>query len=104
MEVVTLKLVGGEEVLGQFSHINDEFVHIIQPVVMQRVQHPSTGEIVQGFGDWPGLAQPSDEPRRIRLTAIAVLPLPAHEELTRQYIANVTGLQLPPATPKILLS
>lgn len=103
MDVVTLKLVGGEEILGQLSHINDEFVHMIQPVVMQRVQHPGTGEVIQGFGDWPALAQPSDTPRRIRLTAIAVMPLPAHEELARQYTSNVTGLELPPATPKILL-
>lgn len=103
MNVVTLKLVGGEEILGQLSHIDDEFVHIIQPVVMQRIQNPTTGEIIQGFGDWPGLAQPSDEPRRIRLTAVAVMPLPAHEELARQYTANVTGLDLPPVTPKILL-
>jgi hypothetical protein len=32
------------------------------------------------------------------------MPLSAHEELERQFVANVTGLDLPPVQPKILLS
>jgi len=103
MKVMALKLIGGEEIIGHEVLIDDIFVNILQPVVMQHVRHPSTSEMIQGFGDWPGLAEPSCEPRRIRLSAVAVMPLPAHEELARQYISNVTGLDLPQATTKILL-
>jgi hypothetical protein len=32
------------------------------------------------------------------------MPLKPHEEVERNYISNITGLELPPAQPKILLS
>jgi hypothetical protein len=101
--VRTLKLIGGDEILGQLSHVDSDHVHLENVVIMQRVQHPETGQVVQGFGDYPALAKPGQK-IRIPHTAILVMPCETHEQLEREYLKNVTGMELPAVTPKILLS
>lgn len=103
MNVKTFKIIGGEELIADVDTIDDTFIHAASVVVLQLVQHPETGKTIQAFGDWPALAKPG-QTIRIPVASLLTMPASAHEELERQYIANVTGLELPPVTPKILLS
>ena len=103
MEVRTVKLLNGDEVIGDLKGIFDGFLHFDNLVVLQMMQHPETGKVMRAFGDYPALAAPG-QTVRIPVTSVLSMPLNAHEELERQFIANVTGLDLPPAQPKILLS
>jgi hypothetical protein len=74
-------------------------------MVFQTVRHPETGQPIHGFGEWPALANPKDQDRiRIPIASVLCMPLTPHEEVERNYISNITGLELPPAQPKILLS
>ena len=105
MNVLTFKVIGGEELVANVIHIGDDFIQATDVVVLQMMQHPESGKPVQAFGDWPALAKrDTGEPLRIPVSALLTMPTEAHEELTRHYISNVTGLELPPVTPKILLS
>lgn len=103
MNVQTFKVLNGEEIVADVTHVGDDFVHAQNTVVLQSMQHPETGKIVRAFGDWPALAIPG-QTIRIPITALMTMPAQAHEELERQFTMNVTGLELPPATPQILLS
>lgn len=103
MNVQTLKLLNGEEIVGDLLHVGDDFIQLTNAVVLQHMIHPETGKQVRVFGDWPALAEPG-QTIRIPVTAVMVMPLDAHEELVRQFTMNITGLELPPTTPKILLS
>lgn len=103
MNVQTFKLVNGEEVVADVSHVGSDFIHADHAVVLSNMKHPESGQIIRGFGDWPALAEPGQS-LRIPITAIMVMPVAAHEDLVRHFISAVTGLELPPATPKILLS
>lgn len=106
MDVRTFPLVSGQELVVDLIHIDDRFIHVSTPMVFQTVRHPETGQPIHGFGEWPALADPKQEDTRIRIPIASVLcmPLKPHEEVERNYISNITGLELPPATPKILLS
>lgn len=103
MDVKTFKVVGGEELVCNIVVEHDRYIIAADVVVLQVVQNPATGEQVRAFGNWPALAKIGQE-IKIPLSALLTFPVEAHEELERQYISNVTGLELPPATPKILLS
>lgn len=103
MNVLTFKVIGGEELVANVSHVGSDFITAEDVVVLQMMQHPETGKPVQAFGDWPALAKRGQE-MRIPVSALLSMPVEAHEELARHYISNVTGLELPPVTPKILLS
>lgn len=105
MNVHTFPLVSGQELVVDLIHIGNHFVHVATPMVFQTVRHPETGQPVHGFGEWPALAS-TEQPDQIRIPIASILcmPLVPHEEIVRNYISNITGLELPPATPKILLS
>jgi len=106
MDVRTFPLVSGQELVVDLIHIDDKFIHVATPMVFQTVRHPETGQPIHGFGEWPALADPKQDQDRVRIPIASVLcmPLKAHEEVERNYISNITGLELPPAQPKILLS
>ena len=103
MEVLAIKTITGEEVIGHTVHVTSEHVTMKDTVVLRGVQDPKTGEVIAGFGDWPAVGLVG-QMYRIPLTALVLLPYSVHEDLERQYISNVTGMELPPVTPKILLS
>ncbi len=102
MKVSTIKMINGEEIVGEMNVVNDT-IQIKNAVVLRQMQDPASGKVVNAFGDWPALAAP-DQVVVVPVTAVCTLPLGVHEELERQYIGSITGLELPPATPKILLS
>jgi hypothetical protein len=106
MDVRTFPLVSGQELIVDLIHIDDQFIHVQTPMVFQTVRHPETGQPIHGFGEWPALADPKADQDSIRIPIASVLcmPLIPHEEVVRSYISNITGLELPPAQPKILLS
>lgn len=103
MKVMGFKTLNGEEVICDLKEIDDDFIHAENCVVLQQMQHPETGKIIQAFGDWPAMALPK-QTHLIPITALAAMPFKVHDEVEREYTKNVTGLMLPPATPKILLS
>lgn len=106
MNVCTFPLIGGQELVVDLVHIDDRFIYVMTPMVFQIVRHPQTGEPMQGFGEWPALVDPKHDMNtqiRIPVSSVLAMPLKAHEEVERSYISNVTGLDLPPATPKILI-
>ncbi len=102
MNIKTFKLINGEELLADIKSSAAGFIHAANVVVLQVMAHPETGRPVQSFCNWPALAKP-DQVMIIPLAALMSYPADVHEELERQYLASVTGLELPPATPKILL-
>jgi hypothetical protein len=107
MNVHTFPLVSGQELIVDLVHIDDRFIHVATPMVFQTVRHPETGQAIHGFGEWPALADPKaegNESIRIPIASVLCMPLVPHEEVVRNYISNITGLELPPAQPKILLS
>lgn len=103
MDVKTVKLINGEEVIGNLIRVGGDTITFENTVTVQVVKHPETGEIQRGFADWPALAK-FEQTVRIPLTAVSTMPLEIHEDLEREYVSAITGMQLPPATPKILLS
>lgn len=102
MNIKTFKLINGEELIADINNISDTAIHAENVVVLQVVQHPETGCPMQSFCNWPMLAR-EKEIISIPLTCVMSMPVHVHEELERQYLASVTGLELPPVTPKILL-
>lgn len=103
MEVFAIKTIAGEEIIGHDVHINDEFIHMTDTVVLRGVQHPETGQVIPGFGDWPALGIVGQQ-YRIPRSSIVLMPYKINEDLERQYVSNVTGMTLPPVTPQIILS
>ena len=102
MNIKTIKTINGDELVLDLKGIVDGCVVADTVLIMQMMQDPKTGNVVPAFGDWPALAKPG-QTLRIPVTAILSMPVDAHEEVARQYTSNVTGLQLPPAAPKILM-
>ena len=105
MEVQAIKTIAGEEIIGSDVFVDETHgvLCMTNTVVLRGVQHPQTGEVIAGFGDWPAVGA-LGQTYTVRLSAILLMPYEINEDLKRQYISNVTGLELPPATPKILLS
>lgn len=103
MDVRTLPLTSGQELVFELLTVTNGFIEVKNPMVFQTVRNPQTGEPMHGFGEWPALRAQGDDVLQIPVTAVMLMPVKAHEEVERNYIANVTGLELPPATPKILL-
>lgn len=104
MDVRTFPLVSGQELVVDLAFVHDQFIHVKSPMVFQTVRHPETGQPMHGFGEWPALFIADGSVIQIPITAVLAMPMKPHEEVERSYIANVSGLALPPATPKILLS
>ncbi len=102
MQVLAVKTIAGEEIIGNDIHVIEGYVTMKDTVVLRGVQDPKTGEVIAGFGDWPAVGA-LGQTYRIPMTAIVLMPYSIHEDLERQYIANVTGMELPPVTPKIIL-
>lgn len=102
MQVLAVKTIAGEEIIGNDVHVNGDIVTMKDTVVLRGVQDPKTGEVIAGFGDWPAVAA-IGQALRIPVSALVLLPYSVHEDLERQYISNVTGMTLPPVTPKIIL-
>lgn len=102
MNVMTFKVLNGDELIADVTFVGDGFLHVDNVMILQMAQHPETGKVSKFFADWPALAEPAQS-HRIPLTAIMCMPSKAHEELERNYVANITGLELPPVQPKILL-
>lgn len=105
MNVYTLPLCTGQELVVDLTHIDDVFINVKTPMVFQVIQDPQTGKPTQAFGEWPALALSDPEQVvRIPISSVLAMPLKAHEQIERNYVSNLTGLELPPAQPKILLS
>jgi hypothetical protein len=102
MKVFAVKTIAGEEIIGNDLHMHDDVVTMKDTVVLRGVQDPKTGEVIAGFGDWPAVGL-LGQSYRIPISALVLLPYAVHEDLERQYISNVTGMELPPVAPKILL-
>jgi hypothetical protein len=102
MNIKTFKLINGEELIADIKSLDTTHIHAENVVVLQVMAHPETGRPIQSFCNWPALAK-QDQVMIIPLTAVMSYPADVHEELERQYLSSVTGLELPPATPKILL-
>lgn len=102
MNVKVFKLINGEEIIANVMSIGTDRITVQNPCVLQMVQHPETKQPIQAFADWPALAR-HEQDVQIPITALTAFPLDAHEELERNYVSNITGLELPPVTPKILL-
>lgn len=103
MNVQTVVLSNGQEIIGNIDHISDCFIHITNPLVLHQIRDPQTGQAVPAFAEWPALAR-RDQQLRIPIASVTVMPVDVHESLERDYISTTTGLSLPPAQPKILLS
>lgn len=103
MNVRTIKLATGDELIFSLIEVGTDVIVAEDVVILQHIQDPATGKSMMGFGDYPAIAKPKQR-QEIRLSAVMIMPLEAHEELERQYLANVTGLELPPAQKKIILS
>ena len=103
MQVLAVKTIAGEEIIGNDVHVYDDVVTMKDTVVLRGVQDPKTGEVIAGFGDWPAVGL-IGQVYRIPTSALVLMPYTIHEDLERQYISNVTGMMLPPAASKILLS
>lgn len=103
MQVLAIKTIAGEEIIGNDVNVIDGYVIMKDTVVLRGVQDPKTGEVIAGFGDWPAVGLVG-QAYRLPVTALVLMPYSVHEDLERQYISNVTGMVLPPVAPKILLS
>ena len=103
MQVLAVKTIAGEEIIGNDVHAADGVITMKDTVVLRGVQDPKTGEVIAGFGDWPAVGL-IGQVYRIPVTALVLLPYVIHEDLERQYVSNVTGMMLPHVAPKILLS
>ena len=105
MDVKTFPLIGGQELVVDLVNVGEDFIVVKTPMVFQTVRHPETGEVIHGFGDWPALAKVDpNRLQRIPISSVLGMPTDAHEEVERSYRANISGLELPPVQPKILLS
>ena len=102
MEVYTAPLVTGQELVFELINVDTSFVHVRYPMVFQVVRNPQTGQSVPGFGEWPSLFISNGAVVRIPIQSLLCMPVKPHEEIERSFIANVTGLALPPATPQII--
>jgi hypothetical protein len=102
MNVKTIKLANGEELVADVKSVEHGVISAENVLVMQMMPHPQTGQMMRAFGDWPALVKPG-ETIFIPITSVLCFPVKAHEEIERQYTMNVTGIELPPATPQIIL-
>ena len=102
MNVQTFVLANGQEVVADLVHIDERYIHLEDPLVLQQMMDPQTGRPIVGFGEWPALAK-RGQVIRVPITGVLSMPVEAQEEVERSYLANTTGLSLPPAQPKILL-
>lgn len=103
MEVRAVKTIAGEEIIGNSVQIIEDRVLMRDTVVLRGVQHPQTGEVIPGFGDWPAVGA-VDQVYHIPISALVLMPYMVHEDLERQYISSISGLELPPVQPQILMS
>ncbi len=107
MNVKTLKLLSGEELIFTFngrqncSDINGDAIAASDVYVIQ-IGRDQNGQLIRQFIEWPMMATPG-QVVPIPVTAVATAPLEPYEELAREYTSMVTGLELPPVTPQILV-
>lgn len=103
MDVRTAPLVTGQELVFELVSVGATYADVKNPMVFQMVRHPQTGQSSPAFGEWPSLFISDGTVVQIPIASLLCLPVKAHEEIERSYVANVTGLDLPPATPNIVL-
>ncbi len=107
MNVMTMKLISGEELIFDFqgsqncSVLGGKVIAATSVHAIQLMRDPSNGQLVRQFVEWPMMAMPG-QLVEIPVSAVATAPLDAYEELEREFTSLVTGLDLP-QTPKILV-
>ena len=88
-DVVTLKLMSGEEVIGKLTDRTMDSVFLTKPVqiVMQPI---ATNQL--GLAFQPILGSVHDAVMQFPFSGMAIRPVKTGEEVTRNYIQATTGL------------
>lgn len=103
MNIMTFKIIGGEELVAEIINDTSEFIEVTNVVVLSQMQDPKTKKMITVFSNWPALAEVGYI-IKIPKTALLCYPVNTHEQIRNQYSLNITGLVIPPEVPKILLS
>ena len=89
-DIVTIKLVSGEEVVGRLTDRTGETISLSKPV--QIVMQPISPEKM-GLAFHPVLGSVSDlSTVQFTLATLAVRPVKTNDDVTRNYISATTGL------------
>lgn len=93
-DVVTVKLLSGEEIVGRIAERTIDSVYLAKPV--QIILQP-VGPKQIGLEFMPVLGSVSDPTIQIPLMAMSIRPVRTGDDVVRSYIQATTGLV--PATP-----
>lgn len=89
-DIVTIKLVSGEEIVGRLSERTEETIILSKPV--QIVMHPITSNKM-GLAFQPVLGSISEQvSMQFNIATIAIRPVKTGDDVTRNYIQATTGL------------
>src|ERR1044072_6935651 len=89
-DIVTIKLVSGDEIVGRLSERTTETITLSKPV--QIVMHP-IGQNKMGLAFQPVLGSISDQvSMQFNTATIAIRPVKTSDVVTRNYIQATTGL------------
>lgn len=102
MTIKSVVLANGQELVAHVVAVDENFVQLTDPLVLQQMIDQKTGRPIVGFAEWPAMAR-RGQTIRVPITGLLAMPALVLEEVERSYISNTTGLSLP-AEPKILLS
>ena len=100
-EILTIRLVGGDEMIGRFDSTDSETI-TLSKAAMLAVQHVQTTQGPQAaVGLAPTSYLASEDPKQwpavtLKLDHILYInPAPSGHELTQQYTQIMSGIQMP---------
>lgn len=92
-DIVVFKTLGGDEVLGKLSAIDDSSVTIARPIALRLHQMPN-GQGAVGFEPYM-LGLEDDAKVTFKFGALVVQPVKARAELAANYTKATTGIEVP---------
>ncbi len=98
-DVVSLRLMSGEEVIGKMTALDDTTITLSKPIVVQ-LQMMQTGPAI-AFAPFM-LSRDEEDAFTFFLSAIQLTPAKAREDIRLNYIQSTTGIDLSASASKLI--
>jgi len=103
-DVVAVRLVSGEEIVGRLTSTSDTAIVIAKPLVlgMRQMQNPKSGEIETGMAFAPFMLSLAEEDGITLQASNIVTKIKARQAISDSYIQQTSSIELPSSPPLIV--
>lgn len=96
-DIVALRLVSGEEIVGKIGEVEGHSIQLFKPLVlgMQQQQNSQTGQVEIGMAFAPFMLALADDDSVIISAENIITRIKAREEVRNSYIKSTSDIEVP---------